>query len=99
LLPHGFYTDLNKSGYKFTKPSIENIDCKVSGPIKPPEIVMGDVKSLDSYYKGIHHLSEMEGRGKYNTKGNVGLALYDPKTGEVWLQVFGSRVKRKGPWR
>jgi hypothetical protein len=56
---------------------------------KVPKIAMGDVKSIDGYNKGIRHISEMEGRGKYNTNGNIGIALYDRKTGEVYLQVLG----------
>ena len=52
---------------------------------------MGDVKSAtpESYSKNLGHISEMEGRGKYNTNGNIGMAMYDPKTGDVTLQVFG----------
>ncbi len=54
-----------------------------------PQIAMGDVKSIDGYKKGIRHISEMEGRGKYNTNGNIGIALYDRKNGQVTLQVLG----------
>src|SRR5262249_50772861 len=95
VLPHGFYLELNKSGYKFAKPTGETITASKKCVGDVPKIVMGDVKSLDSYYAAIHHLSEMEGRGKYNAAGNVGLALYDPSTGDVYLQVFGPRAKGK----
>lgn len=54
-----------------------------------PQIAMGDVKSINDYNRGIRHISEMEGRGKYNTNGNIGIALYDPRTGDVYLQVLG----------
>jgi hypothetical protein len=57
-----------------------------------PTIVMGDVKSMNSYAAGLRHISEMEGRGIYNTAGNVGMAMYDPATGDVFLQVFGERT-------
>lgn len=93
LLPHGFYLDLKKdTGFNFSKPSSDNLQHRKSPSDRPPEIVMGDVKSIDSYYEGIRHLSEMEGRGAYNTSGNVGLALYDKATGDVYLQVFGPRT-------
>jgi hypothetical protein len=59
-------------------------------PVKAPPIAMGDVKSVDDYNRGLKHISEMEGRGKYNTKGNIGVALYDRNTGDVTLQVFGA---------
>jgi len=61
-------------------------------PDGPPQIVFGDVKSLNSYEAGLKHVSLMEGRGVYNTNGNVGLALYDPNDGAVFLQVFGPRT-------
>jgi RHS repeat-associated protein len=95
-LPGGFYTELKqetKFDFKHPKAGPPK-DAAKSGPVAPP-IVMGDVKSLDSYYAGIHHLSEMEGRGIYDVNGNVGLALYDPATGEVHLQIFGPRVGNK----
>jgi hypothetical protein len=62
---------------------------KQLSPGTVPQIAMGDVKSIYSYNKGIRHISEMEGRGKYNTNGNIGIALYDRKTGDVHLQVLG----------
>ncbi len=58
-------------------------------PLLWPQIAMGDVKSINSYRQGIRHISEMEGRGKYNTNGNIGIALYDRSNGAVTLQVLG----------
>jgi hypothetical protein len=67
-----------------------------------PPIVMGDVKSIYSYNQGLLDVSELEGReqrqgnvvvSKYNTTGNIGIAMYDSKTGDVVLQVFGPRVE------
>lgn len=57
----------------------------------PPPITMGDIKSINDYERGLKHISEMEGRGKYNASGNVGMAMYDAATGDVILQVFGPR--------
>jgi len=61
-------------------------------PAKAPQIVMGDVKTAtrNSYRENLKHISEMEGRGIYNTNGNIGMAMYDPETGDVTLQVFGT---------
>jgi hypothetical protein len=61
----------------------------------PGGITMGDVKSIDDYYRGLRALSEMEGRGRYNTSGNTALALYDAATGEVYLQIFGRGDTRR----
>lgn len=61
-------------------------------PAGPPKLSMAEIKSLPDYPRGLRHLSEMEGRGIYNTSGNVALALYDPSDGAVILQVFGPRV-------
>jgi hypothetical protein len=57
-----------------------------------PQIVMGDVKSIYGYKEGLVHVSEMEGREKYNTNGNIGIALYDRETGDVYFQVYGQRA-------
>jgi RHS repeat-associated protein len=66
---------------------------KGSSSVGAPQIAMGDVKSIYSYERknGLLHISEMEGRGKYNTNGNIGIAVYDRATGEVYFQVFGPR--------
>jgi hypothetical protein len=63
-----------------------------TNPGGAPQITFGDVKSINSYEAGLKHVSLMEGRGIYNTSGNVGLALYDPSDGAVFLQVFGPRA-------
>ena len=64
----------------------------IPAPSGPPQVTFGDVKSIYNYEQGLAHVSEMEGRGIYNTSGNVGLALYDASDGAVYLQVFGPRV-------
>jgi hypothetical protein len=60
--------------------------------VAAPSFRMGDVKSVNSYYHGIRHLAEMDGRGIYVTSGeNTALALYDSDNGNVVLQVFGPK--------
>ena len=61
-----------------------------------PQIAMGDVKSINDR-KALRHVSEMDGRERYNTDGNVGIAYYDRNTGEVTLQVFGPPSGPGGP--
>jgi hypothetical protein len=56
---------------------------------------MGDVKSINDYERGLRHVSRLEAqalRKNYNVSGNVGLALYDPTDGSVYLQVFSQRT-------
>jgi hypothetical protein len=94
-----FMTSMGKSSYRVTWEVV--VGLKASNEEKDddnpvPQIAMGDVKSIYSYNKGAVHVSEMEGRDKYNTDGNIGIALYDRKNGKVILQVFGPRPAGRG---
>lgn len=60
------------------------------------DVTMGDVKAIGDK-KGLRHLSEMEGRGKYNDTGQTALVYYDREGGVVSTQIFSQRPPGGGP--
>ena len=93
-----------------TRPPAPATSTPPAGPAPiAPQIIWGDVKTMtgSSYRANLKHVSEMEGREtapsipKYNPNGNIGIAMYDNKTGDVAFQVWGPRVagqERKIIW-